>query len=243
MVILHVKRSDGNQFLYETTTAIQFAQLLEELVALNNMRLKIDRASQSMEDLATKGPMKPEALRGLTNLDEYVKHEDLTVINGLKEMPPKTGCREVEDSTHYRTGWLVSEELCNQMLEEVMKAKQLIHKTQVDKKAISTMQELTHVLDTYKGLIMMAYPGYHGLGDWEPIKVVLENREEFDEKMNLSEDLALENTTIWIVSKECPPNKYFHEMFGKNEKQKFVCKLQKKGSGAPQREPLVDEKT
>ena len=105
------------------------------------------------------------------------------------------------------------------------------------------MAELTHVLDTYKGLIMMAYPGYHGLGDWEPIKVVLENREEFDEKMNLTEDLALENTTIWIVSKECPPNKYFHEMFGKNEKQKFVCKLQKKGSGAPQREPLVDDKT
>ena len=80
------------------------------------------------------------------------------------------------------------------------------------------MAELTHVLDTYKGLIMMAYPGYHGLGDWEPIKVVLENREEFDEKMNLTEDLALENTTIWIVSKECPPNKHFHEMFGKNEK-------------------------
>ena len=30
---------------------------------------------------------------------------------------------------------------------------------------------------------MMAYPAYHGLGDWEPIKVILENREEFDEKM------------------------------------------------------------
>jgi hypothetical protein len=51
------------------------------------------------------------------------------VINGLKEMPPKTGVREVTDETHFRTGWLVSEELCKHMLEECMKGKQLIHKT------------------------------------------------------------------------------------------------------------------
>ena len=82
-----------------------------------------------MEELATKGPMKPEELRGLENLDEYVQAEDLTVINGLKKMPPQTGVREVVDENKYRTGWLVSEELCNQMLEEAMKGKQLIHKT------------------------------------------------------------------------------------------------------------------
>lgn len=98
-------------------------------------------------------------------------------------------------------------------------------------------------LDNFRGLTMMAYPGYHGLGEFEPIKVILENREEFDEKMNLSEDLAVDNCSIWIVSKECSLNKCFHDMFGKNEKQKFVCKLQKKGSGAPQREPIVDDKT
>lgn len=95
MVILHVKRADTNQFLYETHTGILIADLVKELVELNNMRLKIDRAAQAFEDLASKGPLKPEALRGLTGLDDYVKNEDLTVINGLKEMPPKTGCREV----------------------------------------------------------------------------------------------------------------------------------------------------
>ena len=112
MVILHVKRNEGNQFLYETHTSIPIDELTKELVDINNFRLKIDRAAQALEDLASKGPLKPEALRGLTGLDDYVKHEDLTVINGLKEMPPKTGCREVEDETHFRTGWLVSEDLC-----------------------------------------------------------------------------------------------------------------------------------
>ena len=65
------------------------------------------------------------------------------------------------------------------------------------------MQSLQDQLDIIRGLIMMAYPAYHGLGEWEPIKVILENREEFDEKMNLTEDLAVNNTTLWIVSKEC----------------------------------------
>ena len=135
MVILHVKRSDLNQFLYDTNTGVPIDELLKTLVQrkffllswpfslVNNLRLKVDMASTALEELASKGPMRPEALRGLENLDEYVKAEDLTVINGLKEMPPKTGTREVKDEHNYRTGWLVSEELCKQMLEEVMKGK------------------------------------------------------------------------------------------------------------------------
>lgn len=144
----------------------------------------MDRASIALEDLATKGPLKPEELRGLTNLDDYVKHEDLTVINGLKMMPPKTGCREIVDETHYRTGWLVQEELCKQILEEVMKGKQLIHKTQIDRKIPLNYEVMRNQIDIYKGLVMMAYPGYHGLGEWEPIRVILENQEEFDEKLS-----------------------------------------------------------
>lgn len=243
MVILHVKRSDTNQYLYETHTGVLFEDLIKELVDINNWRLKIDRACQALEDLATKGPIKPEALRGLHDLEGYVRTEDLTVINGLKEMPPKTGCREVVDEHHFRTGWLVSEDLCKQMLEEVMKGKQLIHKTQVDRKQNLTLKMLTDQLDIFRGLVMMAYPGYYGLGDYEPIRIILENKEQFDEKMNLTEDLAYNNTTLWIVSKECQPQKLFSDLFGKNEKQKFVVKLQKKGSGAPVREPVIDEKT
>ena len=65
------------------------------------------------------------------------------------------------------------------------------------------MKLLTDQLDIFRGYVMMAYPGYYGLGDYEPIKVILESKEEWDEKMNLSEDLSPNNTTLWIVSKEC----------------------------------------
>jgi hypothetical protein len=33
------------------------------------------------------------------------------------------------------------------------------------------------------------------------------------------------------------------DYFGKNEKQKFVVKITKKGGGAPVREPMIDEET
>jgi hypothetical protein len=39
MVILHVKRSDLNQFLCETNTSIPVKDLQAMLVKLNNMRL------------------------------------------------------------------------------------------------------------------------------------------------------------------------------------------------------------
>ena len=91
MVVLHFKKNDLNQFLYETTMSIKIDDLLAELVEckfkvnnnvnlVNNLRLKLDRAAISLEDLASKGPMKPEELRGLKDLGEYVKNEDITTI-------------------------------------------------------------------------------------------------------------------------------------------------------------------
>lgn len=61
-------------------------------------------------------------------------------------------------------------------------------------------------MDCFRGLIMMAYPGYHGLAEWEPIRVILENQEEFDEKLHsMTDDLYLDSTSLWIVSKELQP--------------------------------------
>ena len=195
----------------------------------------------ALEELATKGPIRPEALRGLENLEEYVRMEDLTVINGLKEMPPKTGCREVKDPHFYRTGWLLSEEMCKQYLEESMKAKQMVHKTQVDRKEFITEEMIKQEMDIIRGLIMMGYPGYHGLGPYEPVRKLLE--EDFDFDPRTTDWLDLDKTTIWVVSKELVAPKLFSDYFGKNEKQKFVVKLQPKGSGAPQREPTIDQAT
>ena len=53
---------------------------------VNNLRLKLDRAAMALEDLASKGPLKTEGLRGLdeAGYDQYLKSEDITVTDGLK---------------------------------------------------------------------------------------------------------------------------------------------------------------
>lgn len=100
---------------------------------VNNLRLKLDRAAIALEDLATKGPLKPEGLRGLNEdgYDEYLKGEDITVTDGLKMMPPKVGTRFVKDESHYRTGWLLDEEMTQKLLDHSMKMKEIIHKSSI----------------------------------------------------------------------------------------------------------------
>ena len=94
-----------------------------------------------------------------------------------------------------------------------MKGKQLIHKTQVDRKVSLTFESIEHQLDVFKGLVMMAYPGYHGLGEWEPIRVLLEEPE--DDHVDC---LDVAKTSLWIVSKELQAPKIFSDYFGRNEK-------------------------
>ena len=212
---------------------------------VNNLRLKLDRAAVALEDLASKGPLKPEGLRGLNEegYEEYLKGEDVTVTDGLKAMPPKVGERFVKDDSHYRTGWLISEEMSQKMLEHAMKMKELIHKSSVEQKRFLSRDILMEQIDITRGLMMMAYPGFHGLGEWEPIWVILENNEEHDEKMNLTDDLGVDNTTLWCVNKELQKGKLFSDYFGKNEKSKMIVKATKKGGGAPVKEPMIDNDT
>jgi hypothetical protein len=125
MVVLHFKRNDLNQFLYQTHTGITIDELLEDLVAVNNFRLKLDRAAVAIEDLASKGPLKSEGLRGLNEktYDDYLQNDDITVRDGLKAMPPVVGERKAEDKDHFRTGWLLSEEMTKKLLDQSMAMK------------------------------------------------------------------------------------------------------------------------
>ena len=76
-----------------------------------------------------------------------------------------------------------------------------------------TFEAVEHQLDVFKGLVMMAYPGYHGLGEWEPIRVLLEDPE--DDHVDVLDPAKV---SLWIVSKELQAPKLFSDYFGKNEK-------------------------
>lgn len=52
-----------------------------------------------------------------------------------------------------------------------------------------------------KGALMIAYPGYDGLPEWEPAVLFFENRE--DSTMFMGEKLFdIESTSLWFANKE-----------------------------------------
>jgi hypothetical protein len=127
-----------------------------------------------------------------------------------------------------------------------MVMKELIHVSSVTNKRFLNKEILMEQLDLTRGLMMMAYPGFHGLAEeWEPVCVILENKEFGDEKMAsaLTEDLEPASTTLWCVSKELQRGKHFWEQYGKNEKSKMIVKATRVGGGAPVKEPMIDEDT
>jgi hypothetical protein len=73
MVLIHLKINEMNQFLYETTSGVEIAELLKDLVIskyiisliVNNLRIKVDLVACALEDLLKHGPMKAEDVRGL----------------------------------------------------------------------------------------------------------------------------------------------------------------------------------
>lgn len=66
MVIVHVKHNDQSQFLHETTLDTPVDDLVQEVTAIYNGRLKVDRICSEMEELAKYGTMYPPEILGLT---------------------------------------------------------------------------------------------------------------------------------------------------------------------------------
>lgn len=77
MVLLHIKRGDESQFLYETNLDISVEILLLEIVSVYNGRLKISRICGEIEELGNHGVMLPPEILGLT--DEQV--DELKLID------------------------------------------------------------------------------------------------------------------------------------------------------------------
>ncbi|KOB77868.1 Uncharacterized protein OBRU01_03338 [Operophtera brumata] len=71
MVVLHVKRGDESQFLYETEVEKSVDEVVEDITAIFNGRLKVERICYEMEELQKHGTFLPLEMQGLT--DEQIK--------------------------------------------------------------------------------------------------------------------------------------------------------------------------
>jgi hypothetical protein len=92
---------------------------------------------------------------------------------------------------------------------------------------ILTKKDLDESMNILRGVMMIAYPGYHGVEEYEPAREILEGNLEVVYRFEASEVIYLlkyldEETSLWWASKELLVGKLLSDYTGKNEKTKIV---------------------
>jgi hypothetical protein len=236
-VLLHVKRSDKEGFLYETPAASEVEVVVRDLVAVHNLRLKVNRLAEAANQLAMYGPMKLPEQQGLD--DSTVLLEEYDVKTGkYNHVTPAHGANYRQDPHERRTGDAPSDELAAIITKTVQDAQALTDDKNVQLKRKTVSKELEEAINNVRGAVMIVYP--MGLPDYDHVRQILEEREDLQGTEGL-EILDIAKTSLWAFSKEMQSDKLLSDYVGKNDKSKVIVKLQKRGAGAPSREPVVSE--
>ena len=244
MVLLHFKIAEKNQFIYSVPATTPITDIIKGAVEINNLRCKIDTLCMVTEELIKHGPLKPEEYRGLKeteNLDENIEPQYRAKKTPF---PEKVGTKYNEDKTNQRTGWILEDDINKKIMEAVKEAKEYLDPKRAESRKITTSDELNKLIQLMYGGVMIGYPAYHGLGEWEPCRVIFEDKSDILKKDEPNQDyVQFDTTCLWYAGKELERGKLLSDYIGKNEKTKVVVKFTKKGSGAPVREPLIDKET
>lgn len=226
MVLLHMKRSDNEQFLFETTVEATVRDTIKELAQVHNLQHKIKRLKLEGGELAKYGPAKHPDKQGIDTYSE--------------EAIEKTQYYNM-DPTGRRTGNACSQDVAKVLLKTLDDAEAVCSKNQVEKKVPLSAKLLQEAIDNIRGAVMICYP--MGLPEWDLIRIELENREDLSGTSYANDELDPETSTLWFAGKQLLPEKQLKDYVGRQEKTKAVIKLQRKGQGPPAREPVVDAET
>jgi len=235
MVVLNHKIDDKNMFLYETSVTKTVDETVSELVAINNLRLRLSLLAEHVKDLADHGPMKPVEEQGLDDV-----YDEEGNIKPTDTRPAGPDERINPDPSARRTGRAPASHLAEVLMRTVTDAVALLHHDNVKRKEFTTMKGLTDAWDCIKGAVMIVYPG--GLPEWEVVRHFLEGTEDLAGTQHGRGLLEDGQASLWWAGKEMVSGNLLSHHLGKNEKTKVICRVQKKGASAPQREaPITEE--
>merc|ERR1719155_45429 len=110
MVLLHVKRSEKEGFLFETPAATEVQDTVRELVIAHNLRLKVNRLAEAAGQLALYGPMKLPEQQGLDDSTALLEEYDVKT-GKYNHVMPTHGANYRQDPHERRTGDAPSDEL------------------------------------------------------------------------------------------------------------------------------------
>ena len=109
-VLLHVKRSDKDTFLFDTPAASEVDTVVRELVRVQNLRGKANRLAEAASQLAMYGPMKLPEQQGLDDSTPLLEDYDVQKAcrsRARRRTAPTTGRtrRRSGRATRRRTTW------------------------------------------------------------------------------------------------------------------------------------------
>jgi hypothetical protein len=234
MVVLHVKKTDDLQFLFETTVKAGVDETVKELNEIWNIQIHIRKLIDALEELAKYGPAKPSDKQCI---DTYATDDWGNLINDKIQRGP----HYCMDPSGKRTGECCDPKLAEVIMRQVSDAKKVVDaKATVERRQAVTLAYFNECMDSLRGAVMIAYP--EGLPDYDEVNFMLKG--EWEEDGRTLEKLT-DGCELWWAGKQMEQgqDKKLSDFLGNNDKTKIVCKLQKSGGGAPAREPTIDEKT
>ncbi|XP_058821590.1 cilia- and flagella-associated protein 298 isoform X2 [Topomyia yanbarensis] len=236
MVLLHVKRADECQFLYEAKTTITVEALALELVTIYNGRLKVSRVCSEIEELSKHGTMLPPDMLGLT--EEQVQELNLNDEWGEKCVP-SGGWISNPDPVGRRNGRQPQQRMQEVLEKAVADAKLLISKKMVQEGKLLFQRNIQDALDLLRGAVMIVYPMQ--LPPHDPIRMEFTNTEDLTGTQASLETIEPAKAQLWFAGKLMLADHRLGDIVGSNEKTKIIIKLAKINEGAPGREPVVSE--
>jgi len=236
MVKLHIKKGDESQFLFETSVETSVPDCLKQVCNIYNGRLKVERICSEVEFLGKSGITLPANMQGLT--DEQITELKL-VDEWSNKCIPSGGYVEKKDDLGRRNGRAPLDKMVDVLERTIKDAKQKIHKNLVQQDKCLTQATVQEAIDELRGAVTIVYP--MGLPPYDPILMEFENNEDLEGTQAFLEIIPGDDASIWFSGKEMQPGKKLSDYLGKNEKSKVIVKIQKKGRGAPGREPVVSE--
>lgn len=230
MVVIHVKRTETDQFLYETTCDTSNDNLIRHLVKISNTRIRVVSLVDALKNLAQHGPSKHPNKCGI---DEILEKGGEIIEKGEFYCPDPLG---------NRTGNAPSPQLRETMERVGQDALDAISNALVQRKIPLALEVLKEKIDNIRGAVTMAYP--MKLPEYDPVFILLDDAsysEALGGTQSGQELMDEETAQLWWAGKEFFRNELVSDRIGKNEKTKIIAKLHKQGAGAPQREPAVSE--
>lgn len=236
MVLLHIKRGNESQFLYEASVTTPVSHLNKEIVLIYNGRLKISRICGEMEELAKYGPMFPPDILGLT--EEQVNELKL-VDEYAEKVIPSGGWTFYCDPIGRRNGRQPLEKMQQILKKSIEDAKQLVSKHLVTENKTLTLKQVQNALDILRGAVTIVYP--MNLPPHDTIQMEFTNSEDLSGTQASLEVFEPAKVQLWFAGRQLLAENRLNDYLGNNEKCKVILKIVKHGEGAPGREPVFSE--